>query len=379
MKRKVHILFFCPHLGNGGAEIHLVRLVKALDRDLFRKTIVTSQAGGSYEALLDDVDVEIVSLDVYWKRASLRMIASVPRLARSIRQADPDIVFSIMDYANVFCLLAHRLASHRSIVVVDVQTSMVQSLRFAPQMFNRVVFAMMKRGYSRADKIVCLSAGVAKELQQVLPRTRPSQYAVIHNIGLDAVVESVITHKRKRQICVCGRLMRLKGYDLVIEAVAKLRSRYPDISLVVVGSGPEEHALRRHAEKCGVGPCTFFPGFVANPAAIIAESELLIVSSHYEGFCNVIVEAMALGTPVVSTDCPYGPGEIIQSGRNGVLVPVGDVDALAKAMTEILDNPDLYARIQTAGVERSMDFVPKKIAQDYEELLLGLLPRERIS
>lgn len=372
MAEKIHLLFFCPYLSSGGAELHLVRLIKALDDDLFRKTVVVSQRGGAYEEFLRDSDVHIESLEIRWRKPTLRVMASVPGLARAIRRYDPDIVFSVMDYANVFCELAHRLSRHRSKLLVDIQATITKALEFSPKPFDRLVFAMMKRAYPRADKILCLSHGVAAELQRVLPRTKSSQYAVIHNIGLETVGPLSDLERHQGQICVCGRLVRLKGMDLVLQAVAEVRSRGRDVSLIIVGSGPEEARLRELAQELGVVEQVRFLGFVSDPQRYMAESEVVVVSSYFEGFCNVIVEAMAVGTPVISTDCPYGPGEIIEPGVSGLLVDVGDSTGIANAIDQLLSERQLYVAIQAAGLERATDFRPDKIAKQHEALLLEL-------
>lgn len=373
MNDKIHLLFFCPYLGGGGAELHLVRLIKALDDTLFRKTVVVCKRGGSYEEFLKDCDVHIESLGVHWRKSTVRLVASVPRLARAIRHFDPDIVFSIMDSANVFCGLAHRLSRHRSKLLVDIQGTIAKALDFSPKTFDRLVFAMMKRLYPRADKILCLSHGVADELQRVLPRTQKAQYAVIHNIGLEKVGSLEATVRHKGQVCVCGRLVELKGVDLVLHAISEVRKRGREVSLIVVGTGPEELRLKSLASELGISAQVQFLGFVADPQRYMAESEVVVVSSYFEGFCNVIVESMAVGTPVISTDCPYGPAEIIESGRSGLLVKVGDSSGIAGAIDQLLSDSRLYASVQVEGLRRAADFQPEIIAKQHQELLLELV------
>lgn len=352
--------------------MHFTRLIKALDGSKFKKTLVVSKRGGKYEPLLEGSDVEIVSLNINVNSSTIRILRSIIPLKNLIKRLDPDITFSILDYANVFTLLAHRLSGHRSKLVVDVQTSINKAIEFSGLRYDKFIFSRMKKSYRRADKILCLSHGVSRELQKLIPNTRKEQYEVIHNIGIEPGAFKATENKNEYQVCICGRLVPLKGFDLVIRAVASIEQKYPKLKLVVLGEGPEKENLQQLSEDLGISDKVEFKGFVNNVQEVMSESDVFVLSSFYEGFGNVIVEAMAVGTPVISTDCPYGPSDIITHSENGLLTPVGEVQPIADALSQLFDDRSLHSSIRENGLQRANSFTPTAIANQHEKFLLKL-------
>jgi len=165
-------------------------------------------------------------------------------------------------------------------------------------------------------------------------------------------------------IVTAGRLVPVKDHRTLLKAFALLRASR-DARLVIFGEGPLESELRAAAQEAGIGEDVLFAGYVNDPAACYAAADLFVLSSTSEGFGNVLVEAMASGVPVVSTDAPHGPREILDDGRFGALVPVGDAAALAKAMAEMLGQPTSADVLQS----RAADFEIVKIGDRYEALL----------
>jgi len=162
-------------------------------------------------------------------------------------------------------------------------------------------------------------------------------------------------------------LTRQKAFATLIRAFALLDLR-PAPRLVIIGEGAEREPLLKLAAELGVGDRVALPGFVANPRAQMARARLFVLSSDWEGFGNVLVEAMSVGTPVVATDCPSGPREILEDGALGWLVPPGDPPALALAISATLRSPLVSAEVLR---RRAADFAPERIAEQYRTLLLG--------
>lgn len=229
----------------------------------------------------------------------------------------------------------------------------------------------MRRWYPRADGLVCVSAGVAADLTRLVPLPA-ERVQVIHNPI--AVTESNappahpwLADDGPPVILGAGRLTRQKAFATLIRAVALLRTE-PAPRLLIIGEGSEREALLKLAAGLGVAERVALPGFVAEARAQMARARLFVLSSDWEGFGNVLVEAMSVGTPVVATDCPSGPREILRDGALGALVPPGDPSALAAAIEGQLLAPTVSAE---ALRRRAGDFAPGRVAERYRALLLG--------
>lgn len=355
--------------------MHLTRLLNALPATEYRKTLVVVRPGGRFEDQLNE-EVEVLSLDYKPTNSSTRaLMRAIKPLSRLLQQQQPDIVFSIMDHVNLAAYRAWRRAGQPGKLVFCIQTSLYHAINFAPRsLFLRLVALLSKRIYPRADKIICLSEGVAKELHQKVPGTQ-ALTSVINNYGLKAVAgEIAFDPAQLTKIVACGRLISLKGFDLIVEAIAQLKD--PSLELTFLGDGPEKVPLKALAKRRGVEDQIKFAGFVTNPADYFRKAHLFILSSYYEGFGNVIVEAMGAGCPVIATDCPYGPAEIISSGENGLLVPVADAGAIAMAIARLKDAPALRKKLAEGALQRAQDFLPAPITRQYHQELRSLVTHE---
>jgi glycosyltransferase involved in cell wall biosynthesis len=156
-------------------------------------------------------------------------------------------------------------------------------------------------------------------------------------------------------IITVGRLVYQKDHDTLLRAFALARSRL-DASLVLVGQGPLQDELTTLARELGISDRVIFAGWQQNPFAWMANADLFVLSSRFEGFGNVVIEAMACGLPVVSTDCPSGPSEILANGDAGILVPVGDVHAMADAMCAVLQDGKLRKQLADKSQRRAPEF-----------------------
>jgi glycosyltransferase involved in cell wall biosynthesis len=169
-------------------------------------------------------------------------------------------------------------------------------------------------------------------------------------------------------VITIGRHVAQKDHETLIRAFALARQHVP-ARLVILGQGPLRRELEQMAQDLSIADSIIFAGWSSNPFAWLSRSDLFVLSSRFEGFGNVIVEAMACGLPVISTDCPSGPREILRDGNDGVLVPVGNVDALASAITDVLSNERMRSHLARKAVQRATDFDISVIAPQYEALL----------
>ncbi|WP_420126696.1 glycosyltransferase [Longimicrobium sp.] len=367
---RVHVLFFTSALGGGGAEKHLVRVANALDRGRFRVSVAVARGGGSYEG-------ELAADVAYHPLPGGRMRNAMLPLRRLLRTERPDVLCSFMDHANCIALLASRGLADGPAVVAGVQNPPSTSLNRVLGPIRGAIKAGMRALYPRADAVVALSRGVGDELERMIPGVA-GRLAVIPNAGMDdaPAAPSGVTNRSMETdgpvLVACGRLVPQKDYPVLLRALARVREQLP-ARLRILGEGPLRAELQALAASLGVADAVSWEGFQPDPTRYMAAADVFVLSSAYEGFGNVIVEAMAAGAPVVATDCPYGPGEILEGGRHGVLVPPGDPGAFADALLRVLRDPALRERLRAAGLARVAAYAPAAIAGEYGRLFQDVL------
>lgn len=332
---KPTLALFLPSLEGGGAERVMLNLARGIIQRGFPVELVLAQASGPY---LKQLPEGITVIDL----ASGRTLASIPRLAAYLRRRRPQALLTALNHANMAALAARKLSGADVRVVVSEHNEL-----FPGKLLDKegVVFQrLMRYTYAWADKIVAVSHGVADSLARIcgIPRRRID---VIYNpvIGqsLWERAREPLTHPwftpgEPPVILGIGRLHKQKDFSNLIQAFALVRAERP-ARLVILGEGEERPALERLVLELGVTADVRLPGFVDNPYSYLAHSAVFVLSSAWEGLPTVLIEALAVGTPVVSTDCPSGPREILQDGRFGPLVPPRNSAALAKAITKSLD------------------------------------------
>lgn len=368
------VLFVTTVLGGGGAEKHLLRIANHLDRGRFRVSLALVKPDGEFEPALS-ADVEKFYLNPKREGSTtVRALQSVGPLRRLMERERPDLVFSVIDLVNLLSVYAARAAEPRPKVVLGVQTP--PSIAYGSwHPVSKLILGLMPRMYPEADAVVALSKGVAEDLDALAPRTR-GRVTVIHNAGVERGVREMARESLPADelpggplVVACGRLKPLKGFAHLIDALAEVRKSVP-AHLWIVGEGEQRAELERKAERLGLKGCVRLLGFQENPYRYMAAADVFALSSLFEGFGNVIVEAMACGAPVVATDCPYGPREIISDGETGLLVEPASADSLARGILRVLNDGELKRRLAANGLERARDFEAESIAGEYGELFL---------
>lgn len=347
-----------PNLSGGGAERVAVNLANTLVHRGHKVDMVLLQSRG---ALLDEVSpfVRVISLDATRFRQGL-----VP-LVRYLRVEKPDAMLANMWPLTVLAVFARRLASVRTRVVVAEHTTWSRSELLARPTVGWQVRNSMHYFFPKADGIVTVSKGAADDLAR-FARIDRSSITVIYNpvVGAERQVSDAVldpsdwwsgSHKR---ILAVGTLKAVKDYGTLFEAFAVLLQKM-DARLLILGEGECRGELEARVRQLRLEGHVFMPGFFKDAAPYYQRADLHVLSSICEGFGNVIAEALAAGTPVVSTDCPSGPREILADGKYGRLVPVGDVQALASAMADSLvathDRSVLKARAQDFSIDKAVD------------------------
>jgi glycosyltransferase involved in cell wall biosynthesis len=335
-----HIALFLPNFDGGGAERAFVTLARGLADLGHRVDLVAGTATGPLRAEISPL-VRVVDL------AAPRLVAALPGLVRYLRTERPERLYSALEGAGILAILARRLAGRRAVQVVpSIRNTLSYEARDASPK-RRLILWLARWLYPSADAVLAVSQGVATDASKVL-RLSASAITVVRNPTLTPefrrAAEAPVGHlwfnpKSVPVIMGCGRLVPQKDFATLIEAFALVRSQRP-CRLLVLGEGPLRSDLVRLADQRGVGTDVALEGFDANPYRFMARSDVFVLSSLFEGSPNVIVQALASGAPVVSTDCPSGPNEILVGVPRGRLVPVSDATRMAIAITAFLDEAD---------------------------------------
>jgi glycosyltransferase involved in cell wall biosynthesis len=342
--------FYMPHLNTGGAERVTVNLANHFAGRGERALVVLDRREGALIQALDP-RVELVALE------APRTLAALPKLAALFKQRRPKAVLSGITYNSPIAILAAKLGRAGTRVAVAEHTVLSQELKERGLRDRLVVPPLLRLAYRGASAIIAASGAIADDLASLcrIPRGRID---VLANpvIGADIAKRAAppAGHRwfaEKEPVFVAaGRMTPVKDFFTLLTAFAKLRAKRP-ARLLLLGDGPLRAGLEKEAASLGLAGSVELPGAVAEPMPYFARAAAVVSSSRYEGFGNVLVEALACGAPVVSTDCPGGPRTILDGGRYGRLVPVGDAEALAGAMLEALDaRPD--PALLSAGAQR---------------------------
>ena len=368
--RIVHVMIFAPSLGGGGAEMHCVRLANSLDRAGFRASVAVIRGGGSFRTMLaDDVPVHVLT-DGRSRSSMVRLVQAVAPLRALLVRERPDVVFSVMDNLNVVAYAAGRIAGIP--VVASVQNSLTRYQREKNPAL-RLIRSALPYVYRRVARVIAISAGVAAEVVEAVGRdVAPT---VIYNAGWDehvttgaqAPIDEPVPAAGRQLVLACGRLSEQKGYRFLLRAMRDV-VKDVDAELWILGDGPLRHELEEEATRLELTERVRFLGFRDNPYRFMAAADVFVLSSLWEGFANVIVEAMACGAPVVATDCPHGPAEIIVDGESGLLVPSGDADAIGRAIRRVLTDAGLRSSLATNGRRRARDFGAIASARAHERV-----------
>jgi len=370
------LVFHVPSLRGGGAERVFVLIANELARRGHEVTLFTWNGEGPNAALRSDA-VHLVDLGIPIRGDGFGKPATITGLLRSAgfyRRHRPDAVFSAPEFANLITTLALSLGLSRAKLFPSFHAAAsIPSNDFG----SKIAVLLSGLVGRRATQAIAVSAGVGRD---VAARGIAADKVVVINNPLPPAVALRPAGGSPGQgypwqaelaalgdgpvIATAGRLVGVKDHPTLLRAFASLVTRRP-ARLVLFGDGPLRGELEAESRELGIASRVLFAGYVNDPAACYAAADLFVLSSTSEGFGNVLIEAMAAGVPVVSTDAPHGPREILADGKYGTLVPVADAEELADAIDAMLDRPtaaDLLA-------ERAADFTVEGIGDRYERLL----------
>jgi glycosyltransferase involved in cell wall biosynthesis len=350
---------FLTDLEGGGAEKVMVNLANGFSQHGQSVDLVLVRKIGQYFSHLHP-NIHIVDL----QQDSL--LSSLPALVYYLKTKQPKILLSALEDTNIIAICATKLARARTSVVVTVHNHLSSEARYASGLKRKVVPHLLRWVYPHANAVVAVSHGVAADVSKWTGLS-VNQVQVIYNPivtpDLQIKQHNVPDHPWLQQtqipiILGIGRLHPQKDFPTLISAFARVRQQTL-ARLLILGEGEEHSHLESLIQQLDLQDDVQLVGFVSNPYAYMSRSSLLVLSSAWEGFGNVLVEAMATGTPVISTACESGPSEILLDGQYGKLVEVGDVEAMADAirttLTEKTDSDKLKQRANEFSLEVAID------------------------
>jgi glycosyltransferase involved in cell wall biosynthesis len=363
MKMDQLIAFYLADLRGGGAQRVMVNLANGFLDYGYDVDFVLAHATGEMLSFLDP-RVRVVNLSCE------RVRYAVPRLARYLTNRAPTCLISGLPRVNLSAIVANEIARKKTKVIVTVHGSR-PIIYHARSSMSQGVLRLERWLYPRAHSIVAVSKGTADDLAKNTGLSRkkiqvianPAVTKAIFDSADEVVNDHPIEDAKRKIILGIGRLSMQKNFSVLIKAFGLLRNAV-GAKLIILGEGEERPTLNAIIKDLDLTESVCLPGFVSNPFAYLRRADLFVLSSRFEGLPTVLLEAMALGVPVVSTNCRSGPEEILENGRYGYLVPVDDVQSLATTMLKALNNP-----IREGIVQRALEYTPDAVVPQYLDLL----------
>ncbi len=364
----MRILFLIGSLRMGGAERVVSRLANYWAENGKEVCVATIREEDSDFYQLDHrVHRVAFNLGYYARRRHqyyLKYTRTIFATAKVIRQFKPDVVISFVTGMNLRALAVKPFFSMPFII----------SERTNPdkQKINARFRQVRRLTYGYADKVVFVSKGV----MNAYPWLPEQKKAVIYNPAI-SLPPAEANRSAEKSIVTLGRLHPVKGHDLLIQAFELIGDLHPDWSLRIFGEGDFRQQLEQQIEKSPLRGRIILEGFTRNPEMSLRSAGIFVLSSRHEGFPNALVEAMSMGLPCISFDCPYGPAELITQGKNGLLVPPGDVSALATAMDTMIKDAGARSAMAAEATSVSKRLEIGAIAREWEELVRTLIAEKK--
>ena len=341
-RRETDVALFLPALSGGGAERVILNLSAALADRGYAVDLVIAVRTGEYLANVPET-VRLVSLDVR------RTLQGFLPLVRYLRREQPRVLMSALDNANIVGVAATRAArvtGAKTRVIVSARNTLSLDSQTMPASRRAITLRALGVCHKLADDVATVSNGAADDLARTLGIEREKIHVIYNPVVTPSLLSAgaaSLSHPWLEPgappvVLGVGRLSRQKDFATLVRAFAQVR-RTRAARLMILGQGEERDRLEALARELGVADDVALPGFVPNPYAYMSRVAVVVLSSQWEGLPAVLIESLALGTPVVSTDCESGPREILRGGADGPLVPVGDAPRMAEAIATVLDRP----------------------------------------
>jgi len=366
---KSSLIFFIPTLAGGGAERVASYLIPYLNKQ-FDLLVVLIEKKIEYD--MPD-NIKIVSLSnksLSFKGHILSFPLHLVKFIQILRKVRPDAALSFMEQANIINLLSSFIIKHKTII--SQRTNPLKQYE-NKGLLGKIIKFLSKIFYKKADKILSVSEGIKDKLIKNYQIKKEKIFVISNPVVINEKKTETpleIPVNCKKYILNVGRIdIKTKGLDILLRAFLIIRKTYPDIYLVIVGDGQDRDNIINLSKSLGIAEKVILAGWQKNPFLYMENAELFILSSNYEGWPNVIVEAMSQGCPVIATDCETGPKEIIKENEFGMLVPVNNPEEIAKTAINILNDKNLREHYKEMGIKRSRDFDIEIIVKKYRDAI----------
>lgn len=397
INKSKRVAFFIGTLAGGGAERVVINLTGEFVRyGIETDLLVTKFKGPLATSVPDGVNVieleksgklkvlkYILKLPISnWFIASkwllsgeAKVISRLPALLNYVNNTRPHAILSTLDAVNIVSLWTKYISNQDTIYIVRQAIFQSQELMYSHGFFEtKLLPVLAKRWYSTADKIVCVSKEMAKDLKsycdvhqnKLITIYNPVHIGKIIRLSGEKINHPWLINKTVPVILAVGRMVKQKNYPVLFRAVKKIRG-YHKVKLIVLGQGPEQKKLEQLSKDLELDDSIDMLGHVSNPYQYMARADLFVLSSSWEGLPNVILEALACGCKVVSTNCRSGPKEILDHGKYGTLVSVDDVDALSQGIVDSL-KVDIDKKILR---DRAAEFDLSIASSQYLKCIMG--------
>lgn len=363
-KRK-RVLFLVPSFAGGGAERVFLNLLRHLDRDHFELHLAVLNAAGPYH---QDVPEHVVVHDLKVSRVRY----ALPRVVRLVWTLRPQTILSTLGHMNLILILGKPLLPRVTKVLVretTILSTFLQQETKHPQFWGRLYRYL----YGRANKVVCSSEAMMNDMVEHLKLPREKLVCIYNPVDVEGVREwAAIGGNPYRgpgpHLIAAGRLSREKGFDVLLDAMPIILEHFPSVQLAILGDGPLRVQLIERARELGLTETVTFMGFQQNPWRYLKHADLFVLPSRYEGLPNILLEALALCTPVVASDCPGAIREVQDSGTEIVLVPPGNPTALAEAIVSVCRSNEDFPNRMTTSQSALSKFDLHQIVAEYAAL-----------
>lgn len=370
------VLFVLPSNVIGGAETKTFNLIHSLDG--FDKVLVTHHpiSGFFSELKTKTYNLEGFNCSNPYSLSPENVFAYANAIKKISSIENPDIVLGIMHYGALFVTVSKTLSFLKYNPVITIEgniSAYFKTINRPPTLKERL---LLKYCFKKAKGTIVPSEGVREDIISKYGANREKTFTIYNGIDIEKIKENAkaeIPHNKDCPwIVTACRLNSQKDFSTLLNAFSIIRKTL-HAKLFIVGEGELRNDIIRLASELKINNDVILTGFLKNPFPYIAKADVFVLSSFFEGFGNVLVEAMALGIPVVSSDCPSGPSEIIENGVNGFLVPVEGVKEMACKCMEILNNFEIKRRFSDNGITRAEDFSIYTMGKKFGAFFINLL------